>query len=85
MLSWFVQIAGIVEPNDGYCHLSNNEYTHTLMQDYPSVSQIANLAKETSTNIIFAVSEYKEEYLGIAREIPSMLVVLSFFPLKQVM
>lgn len=66
-----LQLAGIVEPNDGFCHLHENEYTYSLRQDYPSVSQIASVASLTSTNVIFAVSNYLEEYEAIAKLIPS--------------
>lgn len=35
------QLAGIVEPNDCKCHLDNKGfYTHSLLQDYPSISQV---------------------------------------------
>lgn len=36
-----LQLGGIVKPNDGYCHLSNDgTYTHSTLQDYPSISQV---------------------------------------------
>ncbi len=35
------KLGGIVKPNDGICHLdSKGVYTHSTLQDYPSVSQI---------------------------------------------
>lgn len=35
------QLAGIIEPNDCLCHLdSEGFYTHSLLQDYPSISQV---------------------------------------------
>ncbi|KAF4532606.1 hypothetical protein B566_EDAN014860 [Ephemera danica] len=49
------KLAGIVEPNDGKCHLDGNEYTHGLIQDYPSVSQINSKAIKHNMNIIFAI------------------------------
>lgn len=70
-IPYALQLAGIVEPNDGYCHLYDDEYTYSLRQDYPSISQIASIAKLTSTSIIFAVSNYLEEYEKIAELIPS--------------
>ena len=34
------KLGGIVKPNDGMCHLdSTGLYTHSSLQDYPSISQ----------------------------------------------
>ncbi|XP_026673834.1 integrin beta-PS-like isoform X2 [Ceratina calcarata] len=50
------KLAGIIEPNDCLCHLDEKGfYTHSLLQDYPSVSQINKIARERNINIIFAV------------------------------
>ena len=50
-----------MKPNDGLCHLNNDGgYTHSTTQDYPSVSQINQKVKESSVNLIFAVT--KEQY-----------------------
>ncbi|XP_045025979.1 integrin beta-PS isoform X1 [Daphnia magna] len=55
------KLGGIVKPNDGLCHLNNDGgYTHSTTQDYPSVSQINQKVKESSVNLIFAVT--KEQY-----------------------
>jgi len=52
------KLGGIVTPNDGKCHLdSKGTYTHSSIQDYPSVSQINHKVKENSINLIFAVTE----------------------------
>ncbi|CAB4066717.1 ITGB1 [Lepeophtheirus salmonis] len=52
------KLGGIVTPNDGICHLNNSGfYTHSKILDYPSIGHIANLAKEHSVNIIWAVTE----------------------------
>lgn len=51
------QLGGIVRPNDGNCHMTNNIYTESSNQDYPSVSQIAAKLKEKSISIIFAVTK----------------------------
>ncbi|XP_059086131.1 integrin beta-PS-like isoform X2 [Tigriopus californicus] len=52
------KLGGIVKPNDGFCHLdSKGTYTHSTLQDYPSVSQINHKVKENSVNVIFAVTE----------------------------
>ncbi|CAL7946615.1 unnamed protein product [Xylocopa violacea] len=50
------KLAGIIEPNDCLCHLNEEGfYTHSLLQDYPSVAQINKVAREHNMNIIFAV------------------------------
>lgn len=47
-----------MKPNDGKCHLnSQGMYTHSSLQDYPSISQINLKVKEKGINIIFAVTE----------------------------
>jgi len=47
-----------VTPNDGLCHMdSKGVYTHSTLQDYPSVSQINHKVKENSVNLIFAVTD----------------------------
>ncbi|XP_034947314.1 integrin beta-PS-like [Chelonus insularis] len=54
------KLAGIVEPNDGLCHLDENGiYTYSLVQDYPSISQINRKAQEHNIHIIFAVDKSK--------------------------
>ncbi|XP_065200071.1 integrin beta-PS-like isoform X1 [Planococcus citri] len=51
------KLGGIIKPNDGCCHLDNSGlYTHSTVQDYPSVSQINAKVKENSINVIFAVT-----------------------------
>ena len=32
-------LGGIVEPNDGKCHLENNQYTMATEMDYPSIGE----------------------------------------------
>ena len=52
------KLGGIVKPNDGVCHLdAKGTYTHSVLQDYPSVSHINHKVKENSVNVIFAVTE----------------------------
>merc|ERR1719410_468034 len=52
------KLGGIVTPNDGLCHMdSKGVYTHSTLQDYPSVSQINHKVKENSVNLIFAVTD----------------------------
>lgn len=45
-----------MEPNDGLCHMSNDEYTWGGKQDYPSISQIASKVADNRVNVIFAVT-----------------------------
>lgn len=59
------QLGGIIKPNDGRCHLYNGLYTHSTVQDYPSIPQINLKVKQNAINVIFAVTEtqldiYKE-------------------------
>lgn len=47
----------MIAPNDGECHLSSEGlYTHSVIQDYPSISQINHKVKQNSINVIFAVT-----------------------------
>ncbi|XP_043660897.1 integrin beta-PS isoform X2 [Drosophila teissieri] len=51
------KLGGVIAPNDGECHLSpKGEYTHSTVQDYPSISQINQKVKDNAINIIFAVT-----------------------------
>jgi len=51
------KLGGIVKPNDGLCHLSGEGlYTHSTLQDYPSISQINLKVKQNAINVIFAVT-----------------------------
>ncbi len=52
-----MQLGGILEPNDGECHLDEDRmYTHSTLLDYPSVAQINSKVKEKSITVIFAVT-----------------------------
>ncbi|XP_037974109.2 integrin beta-PS [Plutella xylostella] len=51
------KLGGIVQPNDGECHMEDDSYTHSTLQDYPSISQINLKAREHSINVIFAVTK----------------------------
>ncbi|XP_016994692.2 integrin beta-PS isoform X2 [Drosophila takahashii] len=51
------KLGGVIAPNDGECHLNaQGEYTHSIYQDYPSISQINQKVKDNAINIIFAVT-----------------------------
>ncbi|KAH8416731.1 hypothetical protein KR222_000277 [Zaprionus bogoriensis] len=52
------KLGGVITPNDGECHLDRRgEYTHSTLQDYPSISQINQKVKQNAINIIFAVTQ----------------------------
>lgn len=54
----FLQLGGIVKPNDGHCHLSRDGYySQSSYQDYPSIEQINLSVKQNSINVIFAVTK----------------------------
>ncbi|XP_059478027.1 integrin beta-PS isoform X2 [Neocloeon triangulifer] len=51
------KLGGIVKPNDGECHLDQaGMYTHSTLQDYPSISQVNLKVKQNAINVIFAVT-----------------------------
>uniref|UniRef100_A0A8C6WYM1 Integrin beta n=1 Tax=Neogobius melanostomus TaxID=47308 RepID=A0A8C6WYM1_9GOBI len=53
------KIAGIVQPNDGKCHLDNdNIYNKTAVLDYPSLALMTEKMSENNINLIFAVTSY---------------------------
>lgn len=54
------KLAGVIKPNDCKCHVQNHAYTHSTLQDYPSVAQINTAAKENAVNVIFAVTKDRE-------------------------
>lgn len=71
------KLAGIETPNDGQCHMEDHQYTHSTVQDYPSVSQINDKVKENSIKIIFAVAKSQQEfYRNISRYIEGSSVGL---------
>nr|XP_034310719.1 integrin beta-6-like isoform X2 [Crassostrea gigas] len=48
--------AGILEPNDCECHLDDTgKYTKAEIQDFPSVGQIIQKARENNINVIFVI------------------------------
>lgn len=51
------KLAGIIEPNDGLCHMEKNNYNYSLLQDYPSIGQINEKAIENNINIIFTATD----------------------------
>uniref|UniRef100_A0A1B0CHL5 Integrin beta n=2 Tax=Endopterygota TaxID=33392 RepID=A0A1B0CHL5_LUTLO len=56
------KLGGVITPNDGECHLDKNgHYTHSKIQDYPSISQINLKVKQNAINVIFAVTKQQIE------------------------
>ncbi|XP_057673179.1 integrin beta-3-like isoform X2 [Corythoichthys intestinalis] len=53
------RLAGIVQPNDGQCHLgSDNVYNKSTILDYPSLALLTEKMSENNINLIFAVTNY---------------------------
>ncbi|XP_017161917.1 integrin beta-3a isoform X2 [Poecilia reticulata] len=51
------RIAGIVQPNDGECHLDDDNYFNkSTVLDYPSLGLITDKMSENNINLIFAVT-----------------------------
>ncbi|XP_036408895.1 integrin beta-3-like [Megalops cyprinoides] len=52
------RLAGLVQPNDGECHLdSNNNYDKSTTLDYPSLALLTEKMSENNINVILAVTE----------------------------
>ncbi|XP_065364687.1 integrin beta-PS-like [Calliphora vicina] len=65
------KLGGVIQPNDAECHLSSDgNYTHSVIQDYPSIAQINRVVKEHAINVIFAVTEsHQSIYKKLSRNI----------------
>ncbi|XP_064077231.1 integrin beta-PS-like isoform X2 [Macrobrachium nipponense] len=65
------RLAGILTPNDMTCHLDNNgTYTRSRDLDYPSVSQINDMANQNGISLIFAITQDQEPlYVKLADHI----------------
>ncbi|KAM8895404.1 integrin beta-6 isoform 1-T1 [Spinachia spinachia] len=70
------KMAGIVIPNDGQCHLdSNNEYSMSTVQEYPTLGQLIDKLVENNILLIFAVTEEQtQNYKNYAKIIPGATV-----------
>ncbi|GMT19141.1 hypothetical protein PFISCL1PPCAC_10438 [Pristionchus fissidentatus] len=68
------RLAGLIEPNDGQCHLNKEGYyTETVKQDYPSVSLLHKIIKERKANVIFAVTkEHQDLYSQLSNALPDV-------------
>lgn len=82
------KLAGILERNDGVCHLNGTTsgyYDQSTLMDYPSISHISSVAQKNSFVLIFAVMErYEATWKAMAEMIPGRLVyrIKSSQPLK---
>lgn len=53
------RISGIVQPNDGECHLdSDNIYNKSSILDYPSLALMSEKMSENNIYLVFAVTNY---------------------------
>uniref|UniRef100_A0A8D3D0I2 Integrin beta n=1 Tax=Scophthalmus maximus TaxID=52904 RepID=A0A8D3D0I2_SCOMX len=70
------RIAGIVQPNDGQCHLDvDNIYNKTTVLDYPSLALMNEKMSENNINLVFAVTSYVEPlYKEYSKLIPGTTV-----------
>uniref|UniRef100_A0AAY5F293 Integrin beta n=1 Tax=Electrophorus electricus TaxID=8005 RepID=A0AAY5F293_ELEEL len=70
------KMAGIVIPNDGQCHLdNNNEYSMTAHLEFPTLGQLKDKLVENNILLIFAVTaSQKENYENYAALIPGATV-----------
>ncbi|XP_069581290.1 integrin beta-2 isoform X2 [Brachyistius frenatus] len=64
------KLAGILEPNDGQCHMDNNLYSKSSEMDYPSVGQLAVALAKNNIQPIFAVTKNVED---VYRELSNMI------------
>ncbi|KAB0794584.1 hypothetical protein PPYR_11423 [Photinus pyralis] len=62
------KLGGIIKPNDGRCHLQDQYYSYSSVQDYPSISQLNLKVKENAINVIFAVTEERREIYNSLKE-----------------
>ncbi|KAM6957591.1 integrin beta-3-like [Aplochiton taeniatus] len=70
------RLAGLVQPNDGICHLDNdNTYDKATVLDYPSLGLITDKMSENNINLIFAVTSNVEPlYRNYSQLIPGTTV-----------
>ncbi|XP_030626565.1 integrin beta-6 isoform X2 [Chanos chanos] len=70
------KMAGIVIPNDGQCHLdNNNEYSMSSQLEYPTLGQLVDKLIENNILLIFAVTDkQRQNYENYANLIPGATV-----------
>uniref|UniRef100_A0AAY4AJG8 Integrin beta n=1 Tax=Denticeps clupeoides TaxID=299321 RepID=A0AAY4AJG8_9TELE len=64
------KLGGIVLPNDGRCHLVNNEYTMSHYYDYPSIAHLVQKLSDNNIQTIFAVTE---EFQPVYKELKNLI------------
>lgn len=67
------KLGGVVEPNDGKCHMKNDEYTDSLIYDYPSVSHINYVAKKRNFNLFFAIDKSSSYIYHMYRKLAAVI------------
>ena len=50
-------VAGLIEPNDGQCHMDSNRYTKETEYDYPSIGRVLKVIREAEVAVILAVTK----------------------------
>lgn len=70
------RVAGIVQPNDGLCHLDDdNVYNKSTVLDYPSLGLINDKMSENNINLVFAVTSFVQPlYKEYSKLIPGTTV-----------
>ncbi|XP_056375441.1 integrin beta-1 isoform X2 [Hyla sarda] len=69
------KLGGIVLPNDGKCHMTDNMYTMSHYYDYPSIAHIVQKLSENNIQTIFAVTEdFQPVYKELKNLIPKSAV-----------
>lgn len=64
------KLGGVMKPNDGLCHMTDNMYTHSNILDYPSIPHLNVKIKESAINVIFAVTVNQfENYKQLSKAI----------------
>ncbi|XP_072270695.1 integrin beta-3 [Pyxicephalus adspersus] len=70
------RLAGIIHPNDGQCHLGNdNSYKLSTVLDYPSIGLMTEKLSQKNINLVFAVTrEVQDLYKEYSELIPGTTV-----------
>ena len=50
-------VAGLIEPNDGQCHMDADKYTKETEYDYPSIGRVLKVIREAEVAVILAVTK----------------------------
>eukprot|EP00057_Strongylocentrotus_purpuratus_P012905 XP_011667379.1 PREDICTED: integrin beta-1-A [Strongylocentrotus purpuratus] len=71
------RLGGIVEPNDGQCHMdpNTNMYDFSTLQDYPSIGHLSAKLRENNVIPIFAVTRDQTPlYMSLEKDIEGATV-----------